>query len=120
MNQLTLIPAAPSIDSARAARNEGMTRATNHADESTPGWSQAALDYLHNYALTHEVFPAWFVTAAAGLTRSVPVKSGKAWGSIFVKAKKLGWIERAGFRPDPNRHMNPAPVWRSLIYLEAA
>ena len=122
MLQLTLLTESgmPTIENARQARDDGMTLATSHADEATPGWSSVALDYLHNYALSHEIFPAWFVTAAAGLTRSVPEKSGKAWGSLFVKAQREGWIKKDGYTQDPNRHCNPAPVYRSFIFREAA
>ena len=105
---------------ARAAANEGMARATAHADEDIPGWSDAALAYIHSYALSHDRFTGWMVTHTAGLTGSVPVKSGKCWGILFVKAQKLGWVKKDGYAQDPNRHMNPCPVYRSLVYREAA
>lgn len=108
------------MELARAERDTGMQTALDHAQADLPEWGGLALAYLRNYAETHDRFPAWFATGAANLTRSVPVRSGKAWGSIFVRAQRLGWIVKDGFRPDPLRHMNPAPVWRSLLFRMAA
>lgn len=99
-----------------AERNAGMQRATDHAEADHPNWGVLALDYLKAYAATHERFPGWFVTKAASLSKAVPEASGKAWGSIFTKAARQGWIVRDGFDKDPNRHMNPCPVWRSMCY----
>lgn len=104
------------LDFARKARDEGMQRSTDHADGDAPGWSDDALAFLKQYAEAHDQFVGWYVTKHAELSGKVaapPTK--KAWGSIFTKAQRLGWIEKNGYRQDPNRHANPCPVWASRI-----
>ena len=108
------------VDLAWSQARAGMRRATEHAESDSPGWSSQALAYLESYAKAHDRFPGWFVTHEASLQNAVPKASGKAWGSIFTKAARLGWIEKDGYTTDPNRNCNPVPVWRSLIYRRAA
>ena len=105
---------------ARQARDEGMSRALAHAEADTPSWGEIAYGYLCRYAETHERFVGWFVHHEAEKTRAVPIASGKAWGSVLCRAARNGIILKDGYMPDPNRKMNPAPVWRSLVFHEAA
>ena len=105
------------LNYARAERDAGMRQATDHAEAETPGWSAQALAYLRQYAERRDRFPGWFVTEEAALSGEVPEPpTKKAWGSIFTKAARHGWIVKDGYRPDPHRHANPCPVWRSLVY----
>jgi hypothetical protein len=113
--------ATVSLDDARTLRDEKMAQALDHAERNDPTWGAQALDYLKWYAETHDRFPGWFVTQAAELCKEVPTPPTlKAWGSIFTKAARQGWIEKCGYRQDPNRHANPCPVWASLIYRKGA
>lgn len=106
---------------ARRQAEEGMGRALEHAEADSPGWGSQALAYLRQYAETHDRFPGWFATQAADLTGAVPTPPTlKAWGSIFTKAARKGWIVKDGYGQDPHRHANPCPIWRSLIYRGAA
>jgi hypothetical protein len=94
-----------------------MRRALDHAEQQVSTWGELALAYLELYAETHDAFPGWFVTRAAELDRVVPTPPTlKAWGAIFKKAARLGYIKRTGYTPDPHRHAAPAPLWTSLIY----
>ena len=112
-----LRPAPLSLDEARRLRDMKITQALDHAERESVRWGDMALDYLKRYAETNDVFPGWFVTRAADLTGAVPTPPTlKAWGSIFTKAARSGWIQKCGYRQDPHRHANPCPVWKSLIY----
>lgn len=115
MNQLSFLASDGSV--ARQERDAGMARALQHAEAEVPAWGSLALSYLRRYAETHERFPGWFVTHAAGLSGAVPMPpTGKSWGAIFTKAARLGWIAKDGYAQDPNRHANPCPVWRSRVF----
>lgn len=111
-------PAPTPRERARIDADLGMARATSHA-ESVHGseWSAAALVFLCAYARHHASFVGHEVVQASRDTNAVPDASGKAWGSIFTKAARLGWIRKSGeFEADVHRHMNPAPIWTSLIH----
>lgn len=119
MNQLSLLTpdGKPTLEAARSARDAGMQQALDHANDKTPQWSETALAYLKMYSKNHEHFVGWFVTNEAELSGAIDAPpTRKAWGSIFTAAVRRGWIEKSGYRQDPNRHCNPAPLWRSLIY----
>ena len=110
-----------SLDDARTVRDQKMAQALEHAEVESARWGAQALDYLKWYAETHDRFPAWFVTQAAELCREVPTPpTPKAWGSIFTRAVRNGWLKKDGFAQDPNRHANPCPVWLSLLYRKEA
>lgn len=105
------------LDSAVAQAIDGMRRALEHAERDVPDWGDRALAYLEEYAKTHDRFPGWFVTQAADLVGAVPTPpTRKAWGSIFTKAARLGWIKKDGYTQDPHRHANPCPVWKSTVH----
>ena len=105
------------FETARRQADEGQQRALDHAEDVVENWGSIALSYLRQYADTHDRFPGWFVTKAADLTGAVPTPpTAKAWGSIFTKAARNGWIVKDGYGQDPHRHANPCPIWRSLIY----
>ena len=119
MTQLSMLNPDGSVSDlvrARQQRDDGIDRAARHAESDYPGWGSQALAYLRRYAENHDCFMGWFVTNESELSGSVPAApTRKSWGAIFTKAVRLGWIEKDGYRQDPNRHCNPAPVWRSLI-----
>jgi hypothetical protein len=102
---------------ARRQAEEGMRRSLEHAEAECEGWGDRALAYLRHYAENHDRFPGWFATQAAELTGSVPAPpTRKAWGAIFIKAARLGWIRKDGYTPDIHRKSNPCPVWASKVY----
>lgn len=104
MTQPSLFP-APAHE-----RDRGMARATAHAEADHDGWGAQAYDWLVAYAqMGHSFLAHEAIVASRGC---VPVASGKAWGSVFVRAARDGVLEKVGYAPDPHRHLNPAPVWR--------
>ena len=110
-----------SLDDARRVRDQKMGQALDHAEAESARWGTRALSYLRQYAESHDRFPGWFVTQAAELTGAVPTPPTlKSWGSIFTKAARAGWLVKDGYAQDPHRHANPCPIWKSMIYREAA
>ena len=96
-------------------KDAGMALATGKADARHDGWSAQAYTFLAAYAGTHALFAGWQVVQDARDQHAVPDASGKAWGSVFLKAARNGIIEKAGYTTDPNRHANPIPLWRSRL-----
>jgi|ERR1051325_4657098 hypothetical protein len=106
-----------NIEEARAARDAGMGNAATGAENAHPGWGETAYAYIMAYARRNQRFAGWMLTRDAALEKAVEPRTGKAWGIYFVKAQKEGFIVKDGFTQDPNRHANPCPVYKSLIYV---
>lgn len=113
MNQL-------SIDFARAARDEGMQRAADHAERVTPQWLETAFAFLTTYARTHEKFISEDVSDASKAWGMIQPPTDRAWGSVYVRAVKSGIIVQDGAGRSRRRHASICPLWRSLIYKRAA
>lgn len=112
-----------------AARDEGMSRSTAHANADHKAWAERAYAFLVRYCSRAAEFAGFEVIAAAYASGDVPRLQGKdaadrspdkAWGSIFVRAGKNGLIRRIGYAAHPTRHHSPTPKWRSLIYNQEA
>jgi hypothetical protein len=104
---------------ARAARDDGIQRAVDHADADAPGWSTLAYNFLVEYARTHERLQIWMVNQESKKVIPVP-ENEKAWAGPTQKAIKRGIIKKIGFAPNPKRHATDAPVYQSLLYVEPA
>ena len=101
-------------EAALEARDRGVAQAVATAESVHDAWGELAYAFLAAYAGQHGEFAGWEVVRASNDSGAVPVVSGKAWGAIFLRAAHEGLIEKAGYAPDPNRHLNPAPVWRRV------
>jgi hypothetical protein len=113
--------AAVQLDlrAARAARDEGITRAADHADGIDPGWAAGCYRVLETYASHTAEFTS--VDFREHLKRiGFPVPVPKALGGPFQKAARAGLIVKAGFEQHPERHCSPTPRWRSLVCRSAA
>ena len=108
----------PTMEAARAARDQGMALALDKAEREHEGWSSIALNFLRKYAAENAEFPGYFVTMASGLDPEFPQPGNeKAWGSVWRKAAKLGIVRDSGkTMPHPKRHACKAIVWKSLLY----
>ena len=102
---------------ARRQAEEGMGRALDRAERAVPRWGDLAFDRIVTYAKAHETFCGWMVVKAAALDPNFPQpENEKAWGAPMQRASRERVIERIGIAKDPNRHGNPIPLWRSLVY----
>lgn len=118
MNQLSFLAADGSLDQARLARDDGMKRALDHAEEETPAWGELALAFLRCYAQKEPAFAAYMVVMASENDGAFPIPpNSRAWGTVFRAAAKARIIENSGTTVEhPKRHACPAIVWRSLIF----
>jgi len=100
---------------ARTLRDQGMSRALNHVEEVIPKWGDLALAYLHKFARDHEYFTGEDVTEESLTWGLVQPETLKAWGPVFVRAAKLGMIERRGTGISRRRHASICPRWQSKV-----
>ena len=106
-----------TIYDALAKADQGMGRALDRAERQTPAWGEIAYRFIEEYARQHAEFPGWVVVKSAAVTVNFPEPpTEKAWGAVIKRAARARVIERAGTVKDPNRHGNPIPLWRSLVY----
>lgn len=109
------------FEAARAARDDGMQRAVEHADRVTPMWSDMAYAFLEGYAREHELFTTEDMRFASAGTIPSP-DEGRAWGGVVQRASRAGLIRLDGFvtARDPKVHCNVVKRWRSRIARGAA
>ena len=103
---------------AMLARDEGMARALEHAEDVVPTWGQVALAYLVSYARDHLEFISEDVSTYAR-NRGFADPSPRAWGNVFRTAIRRGIIVPIGYVPSPSRHCSPTPKYRSTSYWSA-
>lgn len=104
-----------TFDQARAARDQGMQQALEHAEEVTPNWSETAYQYLVNFTLNSTgTFISEDVSDAAAKDPNFPAPpTDRAWGSIYLKAERAGWIKRAGYGRSRRRHASVCIAWEA-------
>lgn len=102
-----------SIDFAKAARDEGIQLAEGKANSEITGWSELALNYIKLFVLQRKgtTFTGLDIRLASIEYGLVQPSNSKAWGGPLQKAARLGIIKRVGTTADPNRHLNPVPLW---------
>lgn len=108
------------LESARAARDAGMRQALEHAEAVHADWKTHAYTFLVQYAKSHAEFISEDVGDAherAGLPQP-PTR--RAWGSLYQKAAREGYIAQNGYGRSRMRHASICPRWLSLVYRSAA
>jgi hypothetical protein len=104
----------------KAQRDAGMKLAADHAEEVSPGWSEAAYQWLRRYANLHSRFISEHCTSWAAEQGFSSPADPRAWGAVFKRASKEGIIVRVGYGTSLRRHCSPTPLWHSEIYKAAA
>jgi hypothetical protein len=98
-----------------AGRDEGMTRAVEHADAVIPGWSDRAMEMLDEY-LSQQ--PGRFIAPdvrAWAHDRGLPTPpTALSWGSVIRTAAERGKIKRVGYQQYGNAtmHTQSVSVWQ--------
>jgi len=101
-------PEAPDL--ARIKRDIGIKRGERTARRVDADWMDRALERVRQFALIHdEPFLAENV-------RDDSAHDGRAWGAIFCKAARKGWIEKVGYAPSASSNLSPKVLWKSLIF----
>ena len=111
------------LDFATAARrrDSGITRAAEHADSDTPGWTKIAYEFLEACAgVRQHPFLAEDVLEMAAAAHLPPPPDSRAWGAIFRRAARKGVIAKAGYAPAKTSNCSPKVLWRSLVAKAAA
>ena len=74
-------------------------------------WIAGATEFLRRYAeVATQDFLAEQVVAACPLP--VP-HDGRAWGPVFMRARRAGWIQKVGYAPSASSNLSPKCLWRS-------
>lgn len=93
---------------------EGMQQSSANAERKTPGWNDEALQYVKEFP--KQRFQAEDVRIHAELLGFSVPPSKRAWGSVMVKARKLGYIRSLGMqrKTSDGSHGTPAVVWEKV------
>lgn len=100
-----------SFEEAHQGMNDGVRRAEEHADSE---WKEDALRAIEFVASRRADFISDDVWELTDLAQP---REARAMGPVFMRARKLGIIEKTDrTRPSIRSHLSGKPVWRSLIY----
>ena len=101
---------------ARVETDRALDASERGVERIIPGWTGAAVNFIHEYAQAHRSFTTEQVRAAAADKIPNP-PDGRAWGPAVRKAVRLGYIEFSSFAvaSDPSVHSNVVKVWRSRV-----
>lgn len=103
------------FEEGRRGRDEGIERASSHAEQVNPGWNTLAMERLKEFLQVHHgPFLAEELRAYCALQEDFPLPpSSRAFGGIMMKARKEGLIQKIGIQPvtNPKAHMANAGLW---------
>lgn len=88
---------------ARAMGELAGEKARLHAEDITPGFSDLALEFIRNYAITQGSFISEDCTLAMRGAGIIP-HDDRAFGSIYAKALRLRYIRVVGYVPRRRGH----------------
>jgi hypothetical protein len=94
------------------ARDIGIQKAVDNANDNHNGWSDDAYAFLIRYIQNNPTFMTEDVrNKSKGIIPDPP--SNRAWGGIIVRAVKNGRIKRIGYQNTKNikAHGTPASLW---------
>lgn len=102
---------------AKQLRDEGMSRAMDHAERADTGWGDSAYAFLVDFARHNACFISEDVSdASKGVPAFVQPPTDRAWGSVYRRAVKDGVIAQDGCGRSRRRHASICPLWASRIY----
>lgn len=102
----------PSRQGAALKRDIGIERAGEHAEVESPSWITRAASFIADFAvdyakpfLIEDVIPF-------ALARGLPAPpDGRAWGAAAQRARRDGFIRRAGYAPAKTSNLSPKVQW---------
>lgn len=115
MAKITKMTIQLDIFESQEKRDAGIAKSVNNANRKNEYWSLQAYYFLLQYIRTHNEFMAEEVRAAS--VGSVPQPpNNRAWGSVFVRAKRSGKIKWKDYKPvtNPKAHCTPATLWEVI------
>lgn len=105
-----------NIEYAKKARDRGIERAENHANQVHESWSDKAYALLKEFIRIQPKTSFLAEDFRMSVTDLLPAPPhNRAYGGIFMRAAKAGLIERLGYAPVKNwkAHRANASVWRA-------
>tara|TARA_R110001606_G_scaffold72484_1_gene166966 strand:+ start:245 stop:574 length:330 start_codon:yes stop_codon:yes gene_type:complete len=93
-------------------RDLGINKSFKNAEDKNKKWGSLAYSFLLQYIKENHTFMAEDVRVSSeGIVPEPPSK--RAWGAIFVMAKKNKIIKSIGFANvrNPKAHRTPATLW---------
>jgi hypothetical protein len=101
---------------ARFERDAGMQQALEHAEDVTPDWGELAYQFLTTFAMNATgPFISEDVSDAAKLDPTFPPPpTDRAWGPIYRRAARDGWIRQVGTGRSRRRHASICPMWAAV------
>lgn len=102
-----------NFNEAARLRDIGIEQAVNHADAVVENWSEMAMSFLRGFLDTAGEFMTEEVRfAATGFVPNPPDE--RAWGSVIVRARKLGLIVKTGVKCKSDKccHRGFGSVWK--------
>ena len=102
-----------NLEQARSERDASMARALEHAESVTDNWGEIAYQFLTSFAMNAAGnFTSEDVSDAASQDMTFPVPvSPRAWGVVYQRAARDGWIKQVGFSRAKRRHASVCPLW---------
>lgn len=109
-----------AVEAARAARDAGANAAAAHAENESPEWGARARRVMREYASAAKrvggdtTFTSEEVRDFAAVVGLPPPPDARAWGAVFMRARKAGEITHAGYTTSKNksRHVGIVSQWR--------
>jgi hypothetical protein len=95
-------------------RDDGISRAAQHADAVSPEWGEKAYAILLEYGPKLSRFTPFDIRACAIARGLDSPPDGRAWGNAFKRARKAKKLAHAGYvpHPDPKCHRCPTSLWQ--------
>jgi len=99
---------------ALADRDSGIERAAEKAERVEPGWIEAAIGHVAEFARLRwpEPFLAENAREWAEIHGLPQPTDGRAWGHVLKAAAKRGIVTRAGFGASKSSNLSPKVLWR--------
>jgi len=96
-------------------RDEGIQLSLMAQEKADSGWADDAAECLWWYAKFERKFTSEDVRWYSLKVKKMPEpREPRAWGGIFAKALREGWIEHCGYEKsaNPQAHLRPVSVWK--------
>lgn len=113
------VPSGSAVDEAELARklrDDGIKRASDHADKVSLSWTDRAHGFLLEYIAGAKVgtqFQCEDVRKFAEGRGFATPPDKRAWGGVMLRGSRASVIRKIGWAPasDPKVHCNPVSLW---------
>ena len=106
--------APPARAASEARRDLGVSRSASAARRNAPGWEDAAVAAVREFAITHDAFIAEDVRETFATPADV---DRRAWGAVMQRAVREGIVRADGYAPANSSNRSPKVRWRSLVFV---